>query len=68
MSIFWPNSNKSSRKPITMIIRRLLDPVTDLACRIGFKSFFRHRKTVFECRDVRLTRKKSLEDVAGVEV
>ena len=58
MSIFAPNSNKSSRIPIALTTRRLLDPVTYLACRIGFKSFSRHRKTVLECRDVRLTRKK----------
>ena len=68
VSIFSPKSNKSSRMSIALTIRRLLDPVTYLACRIGFKSFSRHRKTVLECRDVRLTRKKSLEDVAGVEV
>ena len=68
MSISRSNLNKSSRMPIALTIRRLLDPLTYLACRISFKSFSRHRKTVLECRDVRLTRKKSLEDVAGVEV
>ena len=68
MSIFGPKSNKSSRMPVALTIRRLLDPVTYLACRIGFKSFSRHRKTVFGGGDVQLTRKKSLEDVAGVEV
>ena len=68
MNIFVPKSNKSSRMPIAVTIRRLLDPVTYLACRIGFKSFSLHRKTVLECRYVRVTRKKSLEDVADVEV
>ena len=68
VSIFEPKSNKSSGMPIALTIRRLLDPVIYLACRICFKSFSRHRKTVLECRDVRLTRKKILEDVAGVEV
>ena len=68
VSIFVPKSNKSSRMPIAVTIRRLLDPVTYLACRIGFKSFSRHRETALECRDVRLTRKKILEDVVGVEV
>ena len=68
MSIFGLKSNKSSRMPIALIIRRLLDPVTYLACRIGFKSFSRDRKTVLECRYLGFTRKKSLEDVAGQEV
>ena len=68
MSIFGPRSNNSSRMPIPLIIRRLLDRMTYLAFRIVFKSFSRHRKTVLECGDVSLTSKKSLEDVAGVEV
>ena len=67
VSIFRPKSNKSSRMPIAMTISCLLDPVTYLACRIGFKFCSRHRKTVLECRDVRLTSKKSLEDLACQE-
>ena len=48
-SIFRPNSNKSSRMPIALTIKRLLNRVAYVACRIGFNSFSRHRKTVVDC-------------------